>query len=407
MWGTHLQEVIMRDAVLVSFARTPIGRAYRGAFNNTQSQELAGHAIQHAVSRAELDPSAIDDVILGSAVQQGAQGGNFGRQAALRAGLPTTVSGMTVDRQCASGLMSIVIANRMVQAGDADIIVAGGAESISLVQNEHQNRFRAKDEWLEHNVPGIYHSMLQTAETVAERYSISRSRQDEYAAMSQERTAEAQANNHFDQEIVPLPSCPFTDPKDPNSETKEVTLEQDEGNRPGTTVEKLSGLTPVMSDQVPHEASITAGNASQLSDGAAAVTVMSADEAQERGLKPLGRLVGFATAGVAPDEMGIGPALAVPKLLKKMNLDVSDIDLWELNEAFAVQVLYCQDVLDIPTEKLNVDGGAISIGHPYGMSGARMTGHGLLAAERRDVKRVVVTMCIGGGMGAAALFERI
>jgi len=397
----------MRDAVLVSFARTPIGRAYRGAFNNTQSQELAGHAIQHAVSRAELDPSAIDDVILGSAVQQGAQGGNFGRQAALRAGLPTTVSGMTVDRQCASGLMSIVIANRMVQAGDADIIVAGGAESISLVQNEHQNRFRAKDEWLEHNVPGIYHSMLQTAETVAERYSISRSRQDEYAAMSQERTAEAQANNHFDQEIVPLPSCPFTDPKDPNSETKEVTLEQDEGNRPGTTVEKLSGLTPVMSDQVPHEASITAGNASQLSDGAAAVTVMSADEAQERGLKPLGRLVGFATAGVAPDEMGIGPALAVPKLLKKMNLDVSDIDLWELNEAFAVQVLYCQDVLDIPTEKLNVDGGAISIGHPYGMSGARMTGHGLLAAERRDVKRVVVTMCIGGGMGAAALFERI
>lgn len=396
----------MRDAVLVSFARTPIGRAYRGAFNNTQSQELAGHAIQHAVSRAELDPSAVDDVILGSALQQGAQGGNFGRQAALRAGLPTTVSGMTVDRQCASGLMSIVIANRMVQAGDADIVVAGGADSISLVQNEHQNRFRAKDDWLEHNVPGIYHSMLQTAETVADRYSISRSRQDEYAAMSQERTAEAQADNRFDQEIVPLPSCPFTDPKDPNSETKEVTLEQDEGNRPGTTAEKLSGLNPVMADQVPHEASITAGNASQLSDGAAALTVMSADEAQERGLKPLGRLAGFATAGVAPDEMGIGPALAVPKLLKKMNLDVSDIDLWELNEAFAVQVLYCQDVLGIPTEKLNVDGGAISIGHPYGMSGARMTGHGLLAAERRDVKRVVVTMCIGGGMGAAALFER-
>ena len=397
----------MRDAVLVSFARTPIGRAYRGAFNNTQSQELAGHAIKHAVSRANLDPAAVDDVILGSALQQGAQGGNFGRQAALRAGLPTTVSGMTVDRQCASGLMSIVIANRMVQAGDADVVVAGGADSISLVQNQHQNTYRARDPWLDQNVPGIYHSMLETAETVANRYSISRSRQDEYAVLSQERTAEAQANNHFDQEIVPLPSHPFADPKDENSGTKEVTLEQDEGNRPGTTLEKVAGLEPVLSGQVSHEASITAANASQLSDGAAALTVMSADEAQERGLKPLGRLAGFAVAGVSPDEMGIGPVAAVPKLLRKMKLDVSDIDLWELNEAFAVQVLYCQDVLKIPLEKLNVDGGAISIGHPYGMSGARMAGHGLLAAERRDVKRVVVTMCVGGGMGAAALFERI
>jgi acetyl-CoA C-acetyltransferase len=397
----------MTDAVLVSFARTPLGRAYKGAFNDTQPQELGGHAIAHAVSRVGVDPAEVDDVIMGAALQQGAQGMNLGRQAALRAGLPTSVSGMTVDRQCASGLMSVVLASRLVEAGDARIMVAGGAESISVVQNRNLNTHRAEDPWLKANVPGIYDSMLQTAEAVASRYDISRDRQDAYAVESQRRTAAAQAEGRFDEEIVPLASTPLV--KGPDGHPvpgEQIILDRDEGNRPGTTLEALAGLTPVLEDQVPM-ATVTAGNASQMSDGGAALVVMSAEEASRRGLEPLGRLAGYAVAGVSPDEMGIGPVAAVPKLLEQARLRVEDIDLWELNEAFASQVLYCQDVLGIPHERLNVDGGAISVGHPYGMSGARMTGHGLLAARRLGGKRMVVTMCIGGGMGAAALFERL
>jgi acetyl-CoA C-acetyltransferase len=395
----------MTDAVLVSFARTPIGRAYKGAFNNTPAQELAGHAIAHAISRAGVAPAEVDDVIVGAALQQGTQGMNLGRQAALRAGLPTSVSGMTLDRQCASGLMSVVLASRLVAAGDAQIMVAGGAESVSLVQNQYFNSYRAEDPWLRQNVPGIYHPMLRTAEAVAERYGISRERQDAYALESQRRTGQAQEDGRFDDEIVPLPSRPLVKADDGEPVAgAEVVLGRDEGNRPSTTLEGLSGLKPVLGDDLPR-ATVTAGNASQLSDGGAALVVMSTDEASRRNLEPLGRLAGYAVAGVAPEEMGIGPVAAVSKLLKHARLTVDDIDLWELNEAFASQVLYCQDVLGIPSERLNVDGGAISVGHPYGMSGVRMTGHGLFAARRLGVKRVVVTMCVGGGMGTAALFE--
>ncbi len=394
----------MRKTVLVSYARTPIGRAHKGAFNETPAQTLAGHAIEHAVQRAGLGPEEIDDVILGAALQQGSQGMNLARQAALRAGLPVTVPGMTVDRQCASGLMAIALGARMIEAGDADIVVAGGAEAVSLVQNQHFNAHRAQDPWLSVNVPGLYSSMLETAELVARRYNISREAQDQYAAESQRRTAAAQQRGAFDAEIVPL---------SPGQLGKAVTgvgpLTRDEGNRPNTTAETLAELRPVLDRDAQHpgQFSVTAGNASQLSDGAAAVVLMDATEASRRDLEPLGIFHGVAVTGCAPEEMGIGPVTAVPKLLSTHGLAIDDIDLWELNEAFASQTLHCRDTLGIDPERFNVDGGAISIGHPYGMSGARMAGHALHATRERGGKYAVVTMCIGGGMGAAGLFEAL
>lgn len=392
----------MRQTVLVSFARSPIGRAYKGSFQDTPAQTLAGHAITHAVQRAGLGPGEIEDVILGTALQQGSQGMNLARQAALRAGLPVTVPGMTVDRQCASGLMAIALGARMIEGGDADIVVAGGAESVSLVQNQHFNAHRAQDPWLKANVPGLYSSMLDTAELVASRYGISREAQDAYAAESQRRTAAAQQRGAFDAEIVPVPLGP-------DAEANAAVLTRDEGNRPQTTVESLGGLIPVLdrNGQSPGTFSVTAGNASQLSDGAAAVVLMDATEASRRGLEPLGIFHGVSITGCAPEEMGIGPVAAVPKLLTRHGLSIEDIDLWELNEAFASQTLYCRDILGIDPERFNVDGGAISIGHPYGMSGARMAGHALHATKERGGKYAVVTMCIGGGMGAAGLFEAL
>ena len=393
----------MREAVIVSTARTPIGRAYRGAFNNTEGPTLGGHAIRSAIERAGLNLAEVEDVTWGCALPQGSQAMNISRLAALAGGLPVTVGGMSVDRQCSSGMLAIATAANSIVSDGIDIMVGGGQDSVSLVQNEHMNTYRFADPNLVALHQHIYMLMLDTAEVVAKRYGINREAQDEYALQSQQRTAAAQAAGKLDDEIVPLPSSMgVMDRESGEISFHDVVLEKDEGNRPETTLEGLSSLKTIREN-----GHITAGNASQLSDGASAAVLMEASVAEKRGLQPLGYYRGTAVAGCEPDEMGIGPVFAVPKLLKRAGLTMDDIGLWELNEAFAVQAIYCRDKLGIPNETLNVNGGAISIGHPYGMSGARMVGHALIEGKRRGVKYVVCTMCIGGGQGAASLFEVI
>jgi len=391
----------MKEAVIVSTARTPIGRAYKGALNATHAPTMAGWAIREAVKRSGVDPAEVDDVIMGCAMPQGTTGLNIGRTAALAGGLPVTVSGMTIDRQCSSGMMAIATAAKQILHDGMQVAIGGGVESISMVQNKNMNTFQLVDKKLAAVHPHIYMPMLQTAEVVAKRYGISRERQDEYGYQSQMRTAAAQAAGKFDDEIIPVETIKAIVDK----ETKEMSfhpagLTKDEGNRPGTTIEGLAGLRLVNEG-----GTITAGNASQMSDGASACVLMDSKLAEQRGVEPLGIYRGIAVAGCEPDEMGIGPVFAIPKLLKAHGLKISDIGLWELNEAFAVQVLYCQDRLGIPNELMNVNGGAISIGHPYGMSGSRMVAHALIEGKRRGAKYVISTMCVGGGMGAAGLFE--
>ena len=391
----------MREAVIVSTARTPIGRAFRGAFNDTHGAVLAGHAIEHAVQRSGLDSAEIEDITMGCGLPEGATGNNVARASAIRAGLPESSSAVTVNRFCASGLQAVAMAAQRIVVDQVPAALAGGVESISLVQNV-LNQERLQEPGLMESKPALWMSMLETAEVVAERYGIDRDTQDEYGLESQKRTTAAQEAGRFDAEIVPLPSSMLkTDRETGETSRIYITLENDEGNRPETTLEGLSGLNPVLGD----DKTITAGNASQLSDGASACVLMEAKDAEKRGIDPLGIFRGFATHGCEPDEMGIGPVFAVPRLLERAGLKMDDIGLWELNEAFAVQVIYCRDRLGIPSERLNVNGGSISIGHPYGMTGARLTGHALIEAKRRGEKYAAVTMCVAGGMGAAGLFE--
>ena len=392
----------MREAVIVSTARTPIAKAYRGALNNTHGAEFAGHVIKHAVKRSGVELEEVEDVIMGCGLPEGATGGNIARQASLSAGLPVTTSGVTINRFCSSGLQAISVAAQRIIVDQVPVAVAGGLDSISLVQNENFNRFRAQSESLKENYPSIYMPMIETADLVAKRYGVKREAMDKYSLQSQQRTAAAQEAGRFDTELAPISvNQAIFDKETKNYSFKNVNLTKDECNRPTTTLEGLAKLSPVMGE----DAFITAGNASQLSDGASACVLMDSKLASQRGLSPLGTYRGMVVSGCEPDEMGIGPVFAVPKLLKRHGLSINDIDLWELNEAFAVQVLYCQEKLQIDNNKLNVNGGAISIGHPYGMSGARMVGHALVEGKRRGARYVVTTMCIGGGMGMAALFE--